>query len=160
MSPGRGVSRAAWRRRRRAWGSWAASSCRPDLVGGGVRYAGLGEGPQPENARVAPPARLLAVPVARPRMLEGDAERLPHQDEVLLLQVDEGGLDADPAFVFRPPADRLLHRLVESGPAVGVAGRVGPHRADVDAPRADHLRPRHRDAEEMRVAARNVRDGD
>src|ERR671912_2769221 len=125
-------------------------------VSDGVYGPRLGEGAQPQGARVAAPARALLRLVARPRESQRRAEREAAADDLGLAEVDDGRPDLDARRGLRADIDGALESLVELGPAVGVAGRVLGHGADVDAPRADDLGPTRRRREQVRVAEGDV----
>src|SRR5918993_4134132 len=125
-------------------------------VSDGVGDPRLGEGAQPQGARIAAPARALLGLIARPRELKGRAEREAAADDLGLAEADDGRPDLDARRGLRADIDGALESLVELGAAVGVAGRVLGHGADVDARGADDFGPARRRRQQVRVAEGDV----
>src|SRR5712692_524214 len=81
-------------------------------------------------------------------------------DDLAFSQLDDWRDDFDLRFRPRSHANQFLKYAVVFLPAVRIPGAVFGHRPDVNGPRADGLRPAHRNRKKMRVPKGNVSHGD
>ncbi len=120
------------------------------------------EAARAQHAAVAPPARRARRQriVAAVRQAVIEAQRQAARDDLRLRHRDERRLNAKaPAFdagLGRQPG-RVLERLDELRPAIGIAGVVEGVDADEDIAGAQHLRPRQRQRQHHRIASRHIR---
>ena len=91
--------------------------------------------------------------------MERRAQFNPEPDDLVLAEVNERGDHTDAA-VARARADELVEGFVVGGSAVGVAGAVLLDGADEHLCGAENFRPTDRGGKEVRIAERDVGDGD
>src|SRR5467141_1681283 len=127
----------------------------------GIRDAELLEPLGAQQARVAPPARraILSGVVAAAGERVVDAELDAAAQDAGLGELDERGVDLQPRSLDAGPGRELRHLLVGREvlrPAVRVAAVVERVHADEEIVRLQRFRPGEREAEEDRVARRDV----
>src|SRR6185369_7730423 len=116
------------------------------------------EGAQAQDTTVANATGFALFSVTRPGQLQGRTQLQSAADDLSLAECDERRGDRD-VRGFGTNADHLIEGLIVLGAAVGISGGVLRHRADVNLIRSEHLRPTDRGRKKMRVAERNVGDG-
>src|ERR1700732_3317401 len=79
-------------------------------------------------------------------------------DDFTFLQGDHRRHDFDFRLWSRPLADYVLKSAIVLWPAIGIAGAVFGHRADVYRARSDRFGPAHRHGKKMRIAKWHVGD--
>src|SRR5467141_495161 len=127
----------------------------------GIRDAELLEPLGAQQARVAPPARraILSGVVAAAGERVVDAELDAAAQDAGLGELDERGVDLQPRSLDAGPGRELRHLLVGRDvlrPAVRVAAVIERVHADEEIVRLQRFRPGEREAEENRVARRDV----
>src|SRR3954453_3438408 len=116
------------------------------------------EGAQAQNTTVANATGFALFSVTRPGQFQGRTQLQSAADDLSLAECDEWRGDCDVRCLVAH-ADDLVEGVVVLRAAVGVAGAILRDRANINLFRAQHLGPTDRSGKKMRVAERNVGDG-
>src|SRR3954468_8721062 len=116
------------------------------------------KGAQAQDTTVANATGFALFSVTRPGQLQGRTQLQSAADDLSLAECDERRGDSD-VRCFGAHTNELVEGVVVLGAAVRVAGAVLRDRADINLFRAQHLGPTYRSGKKMRVAERNVGNG-